>query len=138
VDRRWLTTGIGVLVTAVALKITAFTDAYFAFLGMIGSVFVPLLGVLAVDYFLGAGRRGWNLAQDAPTRWLMLLPWALGFATYQFLAPSAVAGWWTGFWTSAQHAVHYTPQGWTSASLFGVLVPALLTWLLTLPGRRSG
>jgi len=137
VDRRLLTGGIGVLTTVLALQIHEFSDSYYAFLGLIGSVFVPLLAVLAVDYFLGAGRRGWNLEQDAPARWLMLLPWALGFATYQFLAPTAIAGWWTDFWTNAQSTLHFTPQEWSSASLFSFLVPALVTWALTRVRKES-
>ncbi|MFI6444954.1 purine-cytosine permease family protein [Kitasatospora sp. NPDC050543] len=130
VDRRLLTGGIGLLVTALALQITEFTASYYAFLGLIGSVFVPLFAVLAVDYFLGAGRRGWDLSEQAPSRWLMLLPWALGFAVYQFLSPSAIGSWWVDLWTGAQSALGFTPQEWTSASLFGFLVPALATWAL--------
>ncbi|MEU1420016.1 cytosine permease [Kitasatospora sp. NPDC005751] len=137
VDRRVLTGATGLLITVLALQITEFTDSYYAFLGLIGSVFVPMFAVLAVDYFLGAGRRGWNLAADAPSRWLMLLPWALGFAVYQLIAPTAIAGWWTDFWTSVQEALHFTPQEWTSASLFGFLVPALVTWALTPLTRRT-
>ncbi|GLW53333.1 purine-cytosine permease family protein [Kitasatospora phosalacinea] len=131
VDRRVLTGGIGVLVTVLALQIKEFTDSYYGFLGLIGSVFVPLFAVLAADYFLGAGRRGWNLEQDAPARWVMLLPWAVGFAVYQLLAPSAIGGWWTGFWADVQRAVHFTPQSWTSASLFSFLVAALATLAVT-------
>jgi putative hydroxymethylpyrimidine transporter CytX len=137
VDRRVLTGGIGVLVTGLALWIKEFTDAYYAFLGLIGSVFVPLLAVLAVDYFFGAGRRGWNLEQDAPARWGMLLPWVLGFTVYQYLAPTAVAGWWTDFWTKAQSALHFTPQEWSSASLFSFLVAGLATAVPVLLGRRA-
>ncbi|MFE4976474.1 purine-cytosine permease family protein [Kitasatospora sp. NPDC056651] len=137
VDRRVLSGAIGVLITVLALQIDEFTDTYYGFLGLIGSVFVPLLAVLAVDYFLGAGRHGWNLSADAPSRWLMLLPWLLGFAVYQFIAPTAVAGWWTDFWTSAQEALHFTPREWTSASLFAFLVPALVTWALTPLSRRG-
>jgi putative hydroxymethylpyrimidine transporter CytX len=136
VDRRVISGGVGVLVTGIALSIKEFADSYSNFLYLIGSVFVPLLAVLAVDYFLGAGRRGWNLAQDAPSRWVMLLPWALGFAVYQYLAPTPVADWWTNFWTSAQTTLHFTPQEWSSASLFSFLVPALVTWLLTLIRKR--
>ncbi|OKJ16783.1 purine-cytosine permease family protein [Kitasatospora sp. CB01950] len=136
VDRRVLTGGIGVLVTVLALQIKEFTESYYAFLGLIGSVFVPLFAVLAVDYFLGAGRRGWNLTQDAPARWVMLLPWALGFAVYQFLAPTAVAGWWTDLWAKAQEAVHFTPQAWSSASLFSFLVAALATGAVATVERR--
>ncbi|WP_033214344.1 purine-cytosine permease family protein [Kitasatospora phosalacinea] len=127
VDRRVLTGGIGVLVTVLALQIKEFTDSYYGFLGLIGSVFVPLFAVLAADYFLGAGRRGWNLEQDAPARRLMLLPWAVGFAVYQLLAPSAIGTWWTGFWEDVQRAVHFTPRAWSSASLFSFLVAALVT-----------
>ncbi|MFJ9445848.1 purine-cytosine permease family protein [Kitasatospora sp. NPDC101235] len=137
VDRRVLSGAIGALTTVLALQIDEFTDTYYGFLGLIGSVFVPLLAVLAVDYFLGAGRRGWDLSADAPSRWLMLLPWALGFAVYQFIAPTKVADWWTDFWTSAQEALHFTPQEWTSASLFAFLVPALATWALTPLSRRA-
>ncbi|MFI1518335.1 purine-cytosine permease family protein [Kitasatospora cineracea] len=131
VDRRVLTGGIGVLVTVLALRIKEFTDSYYGFLGLIGSVFVPLFAVLAVDYFLGAGRRGWNLAQDAPARWVMLLPWAVGFAVYQFLAPSKIGGWWTGRWEDLQQLVHFTPAAWSSASLFSFLVAALATLAVT-------
>jgi nucleobase:cation symporter-1, NCS1 family len=126
VDRRLLTGGIGALVTGLALLTDQFTDSYFAFLGLIGSVFVPMFAVLAADYFLGSGRRGWNLAEDAPARWLMLLPWALGFATYQFIAPTAIEHW-SGLWVQLQSAVGFEAQPWTSASLFSFLVAGLTT-----------
>ncbi|BAJ29557.1 MULTISPECIES: cytosine permease [Kitasatospora] len=131
VDRRVLTAGIGVLVTVLALRIKEFTDSYYGFLGLIGSVFVPLFAVLAADYFLGAGRRGWNLGQDAPARWVMLLPWAVGFAVYQLLAPSRIGGWWTGIWEGLRRALHFEPRAWTSASLFSFLVAALVTLAVT-------
>ncbi|PYC80582.1 allantoin permease [Streptomyces tateyamensis] len=131
VDRRLLTGGIGVLVTAGALAITKFTDAYYAFLGLIGSVFVPLLAVLAVDFFLGRGRQGWDLSEQAPARPLLLAPWALGFAVYQFLEPTQNAGWWTSGWTHLQGWLHYTPQPWAWASLLSFLVAGLATLGLT-------
>lgn len=134
VDRRLLTGGTGLLVTVLALQIKEFTDSYYAFLGLIGSVFVPLLAVLAVDFFLGRGSRA-GTSQQAPARPLMLLPWALGFAVYQFLAPTRSCGWWTGFWTGVQSAVHFTPQEWSSASLFSFLVAGLATLaVIRLPG----
>lgn len=131
-DRRWLTAGIGVLVTAVATQINQLATWYSNFLYLIGSVFVPLLAVLAVDYFLGRGRRqGWALTQDAPSRPLLLLPWVLGFATYQYLSPTPITTGWTAFWTRAQSLLHYTPGDWTSASLYSFLVAGLATWALT-------
>ncbi|MGA5701959.1 purine-cytosine permease family protein [Peterkaempfera bronchialis] len=138
VDRRVLTVGIGALVTALALPVKEFSSWYYGFLGLIGSVFVPLLAVLAVDYYLGRGRRGgWDLSDSAPGRPLMLLPWLLGFVTYQFLAPSDIGGWWSGLWERVHDWVHFTPQEWTSASLFAFAVSALATWALT-PLTRGG
>ncbi|MGW4894978.1 purine-cytosine permease family protein [Kitasatospora sp. NPDC004240] len=141
VDRRLLTGAIGALITVLALQITgidAFLTSYYGFLEVIGAVFVPMFAVLAVDHFFGAGRRGWDLSQNAPTRWSMLLTWALGFATYQFLHPSSVTPWWTELWTDLQGALGFTPQAWTSASLFGFLVPALATLLVVrFTGRRT-
>jgi len=140
-DRRYLTVGIGALVTVLGLGVTDFSG-YENFLGLIGAVFVPLSAVLAVDFFFGAGRRegGWDMSQEAPTRWLTLLPWAIGFAVYELISPAALTGWlqwWPDFWADAQNATHIHPQVWTSASLFSFLVPALLTWALT-PLLRKG
>lgn len=73
VDRRWLSAGIGVLATGLALIVKI--GQYQNFLLLIGAVFVPLLAVLAVDYFLLQGRRSWDLSQAAPTRGWVLLPW---------------------------------------------------------------
>ncbi|MFC1410975.1 cytosine permease [Streptacidiphilus sp. N1-12] len=141
IDRRILTVALGALVTGLALLVTDFSG-YEAFLGLIGAVFVPLSAVLAVDFFFGAGRRegGWDLSESAPTRWLTLLPWAVGFVVYQLIYPAELTGWaswWPTFWTHAQNALHFQPQVWTSASLFSFVVPALLTWALT-PLLRKG
>jgi nucleobase:cation symporter-1, NCS1 family len=141
VDRRILTVGLGALVTGLGLLVSDFS-AYEAFLGLIGAVFVPLSAVLAVDFFFGAGRRegGWDLSEGAPTRWLPLLPWAVGFVVYELISPAELTGWgggWPTFWAHAQNVLHVHPQVWTSASLFSFVVPALLTWLLT-PLLRKG
>ncbi|QMU74515.1 allantoin permease [Streptacidiphilus sp. PB12-B1b] len=140
-DRRYLTVGIGALVTVLALGVTDFSG-YENFLGLIGAVFVPLSAVLAVDFFFGAGRRpgGWDMSESAPIRWLTLLPWAIGFAVYELIAPAGLTGWfqwWPDFWAHAQNVTGIHPEVWTSASLFSFLVPALLTWALT-PLLRKG
>jgi putative hydroxymethylpyrimidine transporter CytX len=140
-DRRVLSLGIGALVTVLGLLVSNF-DSYFAFLSLIGAVFVPLFAVLAVDYFFGAGRRpqGWDMSETAPTRWLTLLPWALGFVAYQLLAPAELTGWgafWPDLWTRLQDLTGIHPQVWTSASLFSFLVPALLMLALTPLTRRG-
>ncbi|MCF2526475.1 purine-cytosine permease family protein [Yinghuangia soli] len=127
-DRRIVCLAVGALVTGFALLIDDFSK-YESFLYLIGSVFVPLLGVTAVDWFLGRGRTSWNLAEDAPARWAMLLPWILGFSVYQLINPGSI-GWWADFWTAAQDALHIHPQSWTSATLFAFAASAFGTLAL--------
>ncbi|MVU80168.1 allantoin permease [Nocardia sp. ET3-3] len=128
VDRRLLAGLVGLIVTLLALPVRDFSN-YANFLVLIGSVFVPLCAVLIVDYFFGRGRTGWNLTENAPTRPLMLLPWAIGFVTYQLFNPGSI-GWWTKFWTNAQDTLHIHPGWWSSASLYSFLAAAAVTALL--------
>ncbi|WP_018654283.1 purine-cytosine permease family protein [Actinomadura flavalba] len=118
-DRRVLCVALGTGITVLALIFNI--GDYAGFLSLIGSVFVPMLGVLAADFFLGSGRRGWDTGRDAPSRWGMIAAWAAGFAVYQLIYPGSV-GWWAAFWTRVQELVHFTAQGWMSASLFSFLV----------------
>lgn len=72
-------------------------------------------------------------------RWVMLLPWALGFATYQLLNPTQLTGWasfWPGFWADAQEVTGIHPTVWTSASLFSFLAAGLAALALATAGRR--
>ncbi|NNH75489.1 allantoin permease [Nocardia uniformis] len=128
VDRRVLAAGVGLIVTLLALPVRDFSS-YANFLYLIGSVFVPMSAVLMVDFFLGRGRRAWNLDQDSPGRPLMLLPWAIGFVTYQLLNPGSIS-WWADFWRKVQDATGIHATWWTSASLFSFLVAAVATALL--------
>jgi NCS1 family nucleobase:cation symporter-1 len=89
-DRRAVAVVVGVVATALALA-TDMTQ-YENFLLLIGSVFVPLLAVLLVDYFL-LRRRAWDVRSVAPERPGMALPWLFGFVTYQLLNPGSVPAW---------------------------------------------
>ncbi|MFG3620963.1 purine-cytosine permease family protein [Nocardia sp. NPDC047654] len=126
VDRRVLSIGLGALITILALRLNMAN--YFGFLGLIGSVFVPLLGVLVADFFLRA-RREWNTAPDAPARWGMVAAWLTGFAVYQLVNPGD-AGAWTRFWDGVRQAVHFTGQAWMSASLLSFLAALAVAWLV--------
>ena len=80
------------LILAVAVTATVgalFVDivAYETFLFLLGSCFVPLFGVLAADYLLGA-------AAPLAVRWSGLAAWGAGFALYQWMQPTGPA-WWT-------------------------------------------
>ena len=82
----------GLLVGAVAALATVgalFVDivAYETFLFLLGSCFVPLFGVLAADYLLGA-------APSVEVRWSGIAAWAAGFVLYQWIQPTGPE-WWT-------------------------------------------
>jgi len=128
-DRRVLTTAVGVVATVGALVLDI--DDYANFLTLLGSVFVPLLGVLAVDYFL-ISRGRWDLTGRAPLRWLMLLPWAVGFVAYQLINPGYIA-WWVRMWADVRWFGLHT---WMSASLISFAVAAVVTVPVALIDRR--
>ncbi len=134
VDRRLLCVLIGALTTGCAL--TFDLSRYQNFLYLIGSVFVPLFAVLAVDYLVGRGRTGWDLSERAKARPLMLAPWAVGFAVYQLLNPGGI-GWWAGLWRAAGRATGVRPQVWTSASLGSFLVAAVVTGVVVTAERLT-
>ena len=131
-DRRLLALVIGVIGTALALAFSI--NDYENFLILIGSVFVPLLGVFAVDYFV-VSRGSWDVSAAAPQRWVMLLPWALGFVAYQLVNPGYVS-WWVTFWGHIDNALHFTPTSWMSASIISFVVAALATVPVGLLRRR--
>ena len=60
--------------------------AYETFLLLLGSFFVPLFGVLAADFLLGAGR-------PVDVRWSGIAAWAAGFALFQWIHPIGPAWW---------------------------------------------
>lgn len=124
VDRRILAVCVGGLATALALVVDI--AAYQNFLYLIGSVFVPLFAVFVVRYFVYRGWSSWDTSEDAPSRWGLLVPWALGFAAYQVVNPGQIAGW-ASFWTSVRHAMAFTPPTWLSASLCSFAVAFLFS-----------
>ena len=122
-DRRVLAVLLGTLATIFALALTI--SAYENFLVLLGAVFVPLLGVLVVDYFL-VSRRDWDLSRTARTRWLILVPWLAGFVVYQLINPGYVV-WWQTMWLHVDRWIGFTPATWMSASILSFLVAAVVT-----------
>ena len=90
-------------------------------------MFVPLSAVLIADYFV-VSRGRWDLSAATRSRWLMLLPWAAGFVTYQLVNPGYVS-WWASAWTSFGQDIGFTPAGWMSASILSFAVAAAVTLL---------
>ena len=80
-----------VLVVAVAAVATLGALAidlvqYEVFLFLLGSAFVPLFGVLAADFTLGAARA-------VAVRWSGLAAWVAGFAVYHWIQPTGPEQW---------------------------------------------
>jgi putative hydroxymethylpyrimidine transporter CytX len=87
---------VGVAATAVAGALVVELVQYQTFLFLLGSFFVPLFGVLAADFALGA-------AEEVSVRWSGLAAWLSGFAVYQWIHPTG-PGWWTGWLESVPEA----------------------------------
>lgn len=132
-DRRVLAVAIGALATLGGLALHI--GDYQNFLYLIGSVFVPMSAVFIVEYFLLAGHGRWDVSARAPARWLMLIPWLLGFCTYQLINPGGVS-WWATAWTHVQSWLGFTPASWMSASLLSFGVGVVATALVGL-GQRT-
>ena len=122
-DRRLLAVVIGTASTVFALGLNIYD--YENFLILLGAVFVPLAGVLAVDYFV-VSRRAWNLSETAPLRLLMFVPWVIGFVVYQLINPGYVV-WWQTMWSHVDNWLGFTPASWMSASILSFVVAALVT-----------
>jgi NCS1 family nucleobase:cation symporter-1 len=127
-DRRVLAVVVGAVATGLALALDI--NSYANFLALLGSTFVPLTAVLLVDYFINRRHR-WDITEDAPSRWLMLVPWLLGMVTYWLINPGYV-GWWVDRWTTVQGWLHFTPQTWMSASVLSFAVAAVAAFLVGL------
>src|SRR5215469_3181205 len=131
-DRRILAGTIAALTTAGALWLNI--ADYENFLTLIGSVFVPMSAVLVTDYFV-VSRGRWDLSAAARSRWLTLLPWAVGFVVYQLITPGYVS-WWASAWTGLARDIGFTAASWMSASIFSFVAAAVVTLAVGLPARR--
>lgn len=134
-DRRVLAVVVGAVATLLAL--TFDVAAYEPFLFLLGSVFVPLAGVLVVAYWL-VPRGAWDTSDTAPARPLLLLPWAVGFVAYQLTLPTYFSGTgagWTSWWAARQADLGISPTNGLSASLVALTVATLLTAAVTVRRR---
>ena len=123
-NRRLISIVLGIASTVLALAIDI--EGFASFLVVIGSVFVPLLGVFLVDYYLFRRARTWDTSENAPSRWLMLLPWFAGFVAYELISPGSL-GWWSTMWTDAGKAIGFHAPTWLNASIGSFVVAALVT-----------
>jgi NCS1 family nucleobase:cation symporter-1 len=132
---RPLAIGVGALSTILAIFVPL--DQYELFLILIGSAFVPLLGVLAADYFVLRRRRYDpdelypENGSSAGFRWPAILVWLVGVAIYLWIGGITVQ--------IGGQITPITPANlpWLGASLptFGLI---FMLYLLVCAGRRRG
>jgi putative hydroxymethylpyrimidine transporter CytX len=85
--------------------------AYQSFLLLLGSVFVPLFGVLLADWLLaGAHYRERDFFSGPAVRPLQLGAWVLGFVLYQWLSPQG-----PNWWIDAVAQLHPGHATWTAS-----------------------
>lgn len=127
--------GLVVAIAAISAVMAAWLtmERYESFLFLLGSVFVPLFGILAADHFLN--RRG-HIDVDALYRragryWFTngfrvraLVPWIAGFLVYHWVVPTG-PGWWVDGVSTVLGTSVNERLPWLSASL-----PAFVTAFL--------
>lgn len=136
VSQRVLVLSITAIATALAAVFTM--SLYESFLFLIGSVFVPLLGLVAADHFLVRKGRldthrlegGSGYWYSGGVRWWALLPWTAGFVVYHWINPSPLE-----WWLRLNEAIFGPPLSFTlpwlcasvpafaTAFLLGLLLP---------------
>jgi nucleobase:cation symporter-1, NCS1 family len=124
-DRRLVALIIGVTATLLA-GLLDFSQ-YQSFLFLIGSVFVPLYAVAAVDFFL-VSRQSWDVSNTSRLRVAPIIAWACGFIAYQMVYPGTVPGW-ADFWTSVAQRIGFTPPGWLGSSVAAIVVGGLVMFV---------
>jgi NCS1 family nucleobase:cation symporter-1 len=136
-SQRTFAIAIATVATGLAAWLTM--ERYEAFLLLIGSVFVPLFGILAADHFLN--RRGHididELYRSSGSYWFTngfrlraLLPWIAGFLVYHWVLPTG-PGWWLDGVSSLLGTPLNERLPWLSASLLSFFA----AFLLALRGR---
>jgi nucleobase:cation symporter-1, NCS1 family len=131
--------GVGIALVATGLAWWLTMQRYESFLFLIGSVFVPLFGIVITDHFVV--RRG-QIGDETPgIKLAALVPWIAGFVLYHWISPSAIE-WWCdprpgcgeGIVSLLPGAPLSSSASWLSASIPSFLLAALLTLVMS---RRS-
>ena len=138
------TSTIGIAVVATLLAAWLNMVRYEQFLFLIGSVFVPLFGILIAVYLTSRNeletddlyREGGRYWYASGIRWGAFVPWIAGFVAYHWVAPTGPS-----WWTDGVADLFGTPLSvrwpWLSASLVAFVVAFALMWVSTRSSTRQ-
>jgi putative hydroxymethylpyrimidine transporter CytX len=143
VAQRRLVVALGVLGFAIAASLSDAATTFEYFLFLIGSIFVPLFGVFAADYFVRhGGRYGEPALFEAVhvgIRGRAMIAWAVGFLIYQWCVPTGPV-WWVDGSEAVVHGALGLPFPLIGGAPIGASIPGFVTAfvvaMLVLP-RRS-
>ena len=98
---------------------------YQTFLALLGSFFVPLLGVLVAHWLVnGAHYSAEDVFAGPAFRPLEIGAWLVGFGLYQWLAPNG-PGWWIELWSGVNPApLHFSASLPSFVASFGLALAA--------------
>lgn len=132
-DRRFVAVAIGVIATLLAGLLDF--GQYQSFLFLIGSVFVPLFAVAAVDFF-GVSRQQWDVSATSRLRVAPVVAWACGFVAYQLVYPGTVPGW-KDFWSAVAELIGFTAPTWLGSSVAAIVIGGVVMLVLGRLTRRA-
>jgi nucleobase:cation symporter-1, NCS1 family len=143
-SRHLLAIAIAAIATALAAVLTM--ELYESFLFLLGSVFVPLFGILAADHFFNRRSRidiDSLYRRDGPYwfkrgfRLRALIPWIGGFLVYHWVLPTGPS-----WWQEGVESLLGTPLNsrfpWLSASIISFLAAFVLALRYHRPGIQPG
>lgn len=119
VDNRILVVAVTLSGALLAARFTML--AYELFLFLLGSVFVPLLGVWFADYYILRNTQ----ASVKGLRWESIVGWLAGFLVYHWIAPTPLS-WWARLVSSIFGSPLSERLPWLGASLPSFAVAFLL------------
>jgi nucleobase:cation symporter-1, NCS1 family len=138
VPRRAFSLGIAAIGTFLAAQLTM--TAYESFLFLLGSVFLPLFGVVFARYILDPGSRDGDGRRSRRATALTFSAWAVGFAVYHWIVPTGPS-WWVDSVSGLVGTPLNEQLNWLPASLpaFSVafLIQAISIMSLGRHGRQS-
>ena len=143
-SRTAATLGIAGVSCALAAWLTM--DRYESFLFLLGSVFVPLFGILVADHFVNRRRRvvvedlyreGGRYWYSRGVRVAALAPWLAGFAAYHWIAPTG-PDWWLAWAEGLAGTPLSVRWPWLSASVVSFAVAFVAALALRPPTIMTG